>query len=115
MTVADLKEGECGHFCCLRRSDDAEGSRHAAGNGPEHAGAGPRHALQHLAAADAVAVMIMVVIAHRSLQGPPLGLPGLDRAIAGFIPACFLSVNDLVCLDFRRLPTCDDETVTGDP
>jgi hypothetical protein len=35
--------------------------------------------------------------------------------MAGFIPARFSSGKDLVCLDFRRLPTCDDETVIGDP
>ena len=35
-------------------ADEAERARHAAGDGPQHAGAGPGHAFQHLAAADAV-------------------------------------------------------------
>jgi hypothetical protein len=44
-----------------------------------------------------------------------LGLRGLDRRTAGFIPARFSNAKDLVCLDFRRLPVCDDEAVTSDP
>ena len=50
----------------LRGIDQAERARHAAGNGPEHAGAGPGHAFQHLAAADAGLVIMMVVIARSS-------------------------------------------------
>ena len=55
MAVADLQEGErrpppCG----MRLADQAERARHAARDRPEHAGAGPGHAFQHLAAAQAV-------------------------------------------------------------
>jgi hypothetical protein len=38
--------------------------RHAAGNGPEHAGACPGHAFEDAAAADAISFIVMVVIAH---------------------------------------------------
>ena len=51
--------------------DEAERAGHAAGNGPEHAGAGPGHALQHLAAADAALVVVIVVVAHRALSMDP--------------------------------------------
>ena len=42
--------------------DNAERARHAAGDGPEHAGAGPGHAFQDAASADTV--LVVVVIAH---------------------------------------------------
>ena len=62
MAVADLQEGHPGRLGGLRRSDNAERARHAAGNGPEHAGTCPGHAFQHAASADTV--IVAVVIAH---------------------------------------------------
>ena len=50
MAVADLQEGEAvAASCGLRLSDQAERARHAAGDRPEHAGAGPGHAFEYLA------------------------------------------------------------------
>ena len=74
----------------LAELDKAERARHAAGDGPEHAGAGPGHAFQHLAAAEAALVIIVVVIvvAHRALSmGPLIGYRGRDWGRAVFIPA----------------------------
>ena len=48
----------------LRGADHAERVGHAAGDGPEHAGAGPGHAFEHAAAADAVVFIVVVVVAH---------------------------------------------------
>src|SRR4051794_4430908 len=62
MAVADLQERHAGGLGGQRRVDNAERARHAAGDGPEHAGAGPGHAFQDLASADTVPVV--VVIAH---------------------------------------------------
>src|ERR1700751_1112084 len=44
--------------------------RHSSRNGPEYAGAGPGHALQPLAAADAglVVIVVVIVMAHRALS-----------------------------------------------
>ena len=54
VAVADLHEGEIGLRGWLHRfAEDARG-RHAAGKGPDEAGAGPGHALQKSAAVDAV-------------------------------------------------------------
>ena len=44
-------------------ADQPQRARHAAGNGPEHAGAGPGHAFQHPAAADSRLGRV-IVIAH---------------------------------------------------
>ena len=62
MAVADLQERHPGGLGGQRRVDDAERARHAAGDGPEHAGACPGHAFQHAASADTV--IVVVVIAH---------------------------------------------------
>ena len=62
MAVADLQERHPGGLGGLRCVDDAERTGHAAGDGPEHAGARPGHAFQHAAPADAV--IGVVVIAH---------------------------------------------------
>ena len=51
MAVADLQEREAVRFLRRGLADDAERVRHAAGNGPQHAGADPGHAFEHLAPA----------------------------------------------------------------
>ena len=40
--------------CALRLAHEAQRMRHAAGNGPQHAGADPGHAFQYFAPVDAV-------------------------------------------------------------
>src|SRR5215469_14842394 len=62
MAVADLQERQATGFRRLRLAHDAERVRHAASNRPQHAGAAPGHAFQHLAAADAV---LMIEFIHR--------------------------------------------------
>ena len=72
-------------FGGVRRADKSERARHAAGNGPEYAGAGPGHAFQHLAAADAACLHRCGRDrdgSSRSLHGPMIGYRGLDRARA---------------------------------
>src|SRR5262249_8266208 len=71
MAVADLQEGEAGG---LRHglADKAERGRHAARHRPQDAGSGPGHAFQHLATADAVAVVRTIVIL-RAHESPPWG------------------------------------------
>jgi len=66
MTVADLQERHPGGFGGECRADQPEGTRHAARNGPQHPGAGPGHAFQDPAAADAGIVIVVVIeLAHR--------------------------------------------------
>src|ERR1700722_17985166 len=54
MAVADLQESETARFLRDRLAHDAERVRHAAGNGPQNTGAGPGHAFEYFAPADAV-------------------------------------------------------------
>ena len=53
MGVADLDEAEPPPSAACRIAEQ-HGARHAAGDGPQHAGAGPGHAFQEAAAVDAV-------------------------------------------------------------
>ena len=61
MTVADLQEGQPLGFGRGGFTHDTERVRHAAGYGPQHAGADPGHAFQHFAPAGAV---ITIGFAH---------------------------------------------------
>jgi len=85
MAVADLQEGEPFRFGRLRRTDQSQRARHAARNGPEHAGAGPGHAFKDAAAAYSVPVIVVVVIAHDkspwSLDWVSTGLIGGGRSL----------------------------------
>ena len=84
VAVADLQEGQAGRLGRRRGTDKSQRMGHAAGNGPKYAGAGPGHAFQHSATADAV--IMVVVIAHCAfllVVGYRRGDPGR----AGFIPA----------------------------
>ena len=58
----------CGGLCCEPTS--AQRAGHAAGNGPQHAGARPGHAFQHPAAADARGIVIVVVIGFAHDKSP---------------------------------------------
>ena len=88
MAVADLQEGEAGgHFRRLRRSMRPRDRGTPPAHSPKHARAGPSHAFQHFAAADTVAIVIVVWLIG--------GLPARhwarrpDRRMCGFIPACY--------------------------
>src|SRR6202140_3397060 len=61
MAVADLQERQALNFLRLRLAHDAQRVRHAAGNGPQHAGADPGHAFENFASVDAI---VAVEIAH---------------------------------------------------
>jgi hypothetical protein len=77
MAVADLQEGQPFRFGRLCRADKAQRARHAARNGPEHAGAGPGHAFKDAAAAHPAPVIMVVVIAH---EKSPWSLDWVPRA-----------------------------------
>ena len=64
MTIADLQEGQLARLGRQRSVDNAERARHAAGNRPKHPRTRPRHAFQHLAAVEAVAVCLVAVGFH---------------------------------------------------
>src|SRR6185437_11317884 len=85
MAVSDLQEREARRFGCRGFVNKPERMRHPAGNGPQHPGAGPGHALQHLAPGRPAAV---IVIVRRHGKSPCKCLfRGLDRPQARFIPA----------------------------
>src|SRR5579862_218043 len=54
MAVADLQEGEGMRFLRGCLVDKAQRVRHAARNGPQHAGSNPGHAFENFAPTDAV-------------------------------------------------------------
>src|SRR5664280_797800 len=91
MAVADLQKrqaqssgrfGVGGHgFRSVSLIDQAERMRHPAADGPQHPGAGPGHAFQHLAAAGAV-----IVVCHRRSPLTRYAFRGLDQAKRRFIP-----------------------------
>src|ERR1700722_12370024 len=59
MAVADLQEGEALGLLRRRLAHDAQRTRHAAGNGPQHSRADPGHAFENFASVNAI-----VAIAH---------------------------------------------------
>src|SRR6185503_13073445 len=96
VAVADLQEGEARGLGGERLIDHAERSRHAAGHRPEHAGARPGHAFQHLAAAWSV---VVVVVGHGVSPWLSAGR-GLDRPAGPFIPG---EVSRYFAWNYRRL------------
>src|ERR1700685_4672616 len=81
MAVADLQECQALGFLRLRLAHDAQRVRHAAGDGPQHAGADPGHAFENFASVDAI-VAVEIAHCHSPMKrtGPrPLRLLGLLR------------------------------------
>src|ERR1700680_2334851 len=71
VAVADLQEGEALRLLCHRLAHDAQRMRHAAGNGPKHAGADPGHAFENFATVNTiVAVEIVHCCSPMKLTGP---------------------------------------------
>src|SRR6185369_9566145 len=81
VTVADLQERQPARLLRHGGVDDAKRAGHAAGDGPEDAGAGPGHAFEHFAPAHALAagiltaVAVLMVFAHRLSPRSRSGFP----------------------------------------
>ena len=84
-----------------RLADEANRSRNAAGNRPQHAGAGPGHALEDLTPADAL--RFVVIGCHRQSPSQPRWLAGARSGSARFIPGVFSGVLSIM-LRMRRSP-----------
>src|SRR5690242_15076218 len=83
MAIADLEEG---HGRGLRGCfpHDAERGGHATRNGREDAGAGPGHAFEDFAPADAVPVFVM--LAHGRSPGSTSASNAMTRRPSGLFP-----------------------------
>jgi hypothetical protein len=85
MAVADLQERQPARLLCGPcLADEANRSRNAARNRPQHAGAGPGHALEDLTPADAL--RFVVIGCHRQSPSQPQWLAGARSGSARFIP-----------------------------
>src|SRR4029077_5888982 len=95
MAVADLQKGQPTRFRCPCLADNAHRAGDAAGDSPQHAGTGPGHAFENLAAADAA--IVAVIKSHRQSPLKPGSLPrirsGMNKIYSLFSRRLFSNVQ----------------------
>src|SRR5262249_45224786 len=100
MAVADLQEGKNICFRRLRFAHDPQGGRYTPGNGPQHAGAAPGHALPNLSTGDAVSMVEFTHCGSPFSRGSPSSFGSvalqLDFPNADFIPGWYRNRRDFV-------------------